>query len=154
MLAGRADHQEIARIDRHAEMLDAAADRLQRRRNDVAAVGNRRGAEDDRELGAAGEHLLERARQRGALVRHAAFGNDGGTGRRQPFVGDLQRLLDHLGREPREHGGNDTDLADAVGRDAHPRPRRRRQRKIASGLRDRERNDLTVAIISPGTTGL
>ena len=49
----RADHQQIAGIDRHAEMLDAAADRFQRRRDDVAAVGDGRSAEHDDEFGAA-----------------------------------------------------------------------------------------------------
>ena len=107
------------------------------------------------ELGAAGEHLLERARQRGALVRHAALGHDGGTGRRQPLVGDLQRLLDHLGREPGQHGGDDADLADAVGRDAHQRlaapPRARASRAAfatANGM------IFTVAIISPANDRL
>src|SRR5262249_22831438 len=33
------DQHEIAGIDRHAEMLDLAADRLDRRRDDVALVG-------------------------------------------------------------------------------------------------------------------
>ena len=74
---GVADHQQIAGIDRHAEMLDAAADGFERRRDDVAAVGDRGGAEHDGQLGAGLEHLVERARERGALVRHAPLGDDG-----------------------------------------------------------------------------
>ena len=85
--ARRADQQQIAGIDRHAEMLDLAACRFDRRRNDVAAVGDRRGAEHDHQLGAAlaaprrcalGERVL--------LVRHAPLGDDAGAGRRQPLA--------------------------------------------------------------------
>ena len=137
MPARSADQQQIAGIDRHAEMLDAAADRLERRRDDVAAVGNRGGAEHDRR---ARRPRLSTSRMSarasgGSLVRHAALGDDAGTGRRKPLGGDLQRLLDHLGREPGQHGRDDADLADAVGRDAHQRLRRRRQRLVARGLR-------------------
>ena len=56
----RADHQQIAGIDRHAEMLDAAADRFERRGNHVAPVGDGRSAEDDGHLGARLEHFFER----------------------------------------------------------------------------------------------
>ena len=37
-----------------------------------------------------------------SLVRHAPLGDDRGAGGRQPLGGDLQRLVDHLGREPRQ----------------------------------------------------
>ena len=60
---GIADQQQIAGIDRHAEMLDPAADCFERRRNDVAPVGDRGGAEHDDEFGALLEHLVERARR-------------------------------------------------------------------------------------------
>ncbi len=83
MAVGGADHQEIAGIDRHAEMLDAAADRLQRSRDHIATVGDRRRAEHDHELGTGLEHLVERARQRRAFMRHAPLGDDRGAGRRQ-----------------------------------------------------------------------
>ena len=46
-----AEQQQIAGIDRHAEPLDAPADRLDRGRNHVAAVGDRRGAEHDQRVG-------------------------------------------------------------------------------------------------------
>ena len=94
----RPDQQQIARIDRHAEMLDAAANRLQRRGDHVAPVGDRRSAEDDDELGALLEHLAERAGERRTLVRYAPLGDDRGIGGRQPLGGDFQRLLDDLGR--------------------------------------------------------
>ena len=44
-----------------------------------------------------------------------------GAGRREPLRGDLQRLLDHLRREPRQQGRDDADLLDLVGRDADER---------------------------------
>ena len=102
-------------------MLDAAADRFQRRRDHVAAVGNGGGAEYDGQFGAGLEHLVERASERRAVVRHAPFGDDRGAGRRQPIGGDLQRLLDDFGGEARQHRGDDADLADAIGRDAQQR---------------------------------
>ena len=86
---GVADHQQITGIDRHAEMLDMAADRFERRGDHVAAIGDGRGAEHDGQFRAGLEHFVERARQRRALVRHAPLGNDGGAGRRQALGGDL-----------------------------------------------------------------
>ena len=117
-----ADQHQVAGIDRHAEMLDLAAHRLDRRRDHVAAVGDRGGAEHDDQLGAGLEHLVDGALERGRLVRHAALGDDLGAGRRQPRLGDLQRLLDHLGRKPRQQRRDDAELAHFVGRDADHRP--------------------------------
>ena len=79
------NQQEIAGINRHAEMLDASADRLDRGRDHVAPVGDRGGAEHDDQLGALAEHLLDGARQRALLVRHAPLGHDAGA-RRAPSV--------------------------------------------------------------------
>ena len=138
----RADQKQIAGIDRHAEMLDAAADRLERRGDHVAPVGDGGGAEDDDHLGALPEHILERARERLRLVRHAPFGNDRGAGRRKPLGGDLERLVDHLRGQPGQHGGNDADLAHAIGRNPHHRPLGRGQRRVAGGGGNGEGNDL------------
>ncbi len=142
MAARVADHQKVAGIDRHAEMLDAPADGFERGGNDIAAVGNRGGAEHDGQLGAFLEHFVQRARERGTLMRHAPFGDDAGARGREPLGGDLQRLLDHLGREPRQQRRHHADLADAIGRNAHQRLLDAGQRRIARGLGDRERNDL------------
>ena len=65
-----AEQQQIARIDRHAEMLDPSADRLDRGRDDIAPVGDGGRAEHDDELGAFAQHLLDRLRER-ALARAA-----------------------------------------------------------------------------------
>ena len=70
--AGAADQQEIAGIDRHAEMLDRAADFGDRGRDHVAAVGDRGRAEHDHEFGAEAEQFLDRRRQH--QPRHAARG--------------------------------------------------------------------------------
>ena len=94
-----ADQQQIAGIDRHAEMLDAPADRLDRGRDHVAPVGDGRGAEHDDQLGALVEHLLDRLRERALLVRHAALGDDrGARPARAARAVTRKRLLDHLGR--------------------------------------------------------
>ena len=63
--------QQIAGIDRHAEPLDAPADRLDCGRNDVAPVGDRGGAERDQRVAAVDEPP-QRFRQRPDLVRDAS----------------------------------------------------------------------------------
>ena len=68
----RTDEEQIARIDRHAEMLDGSARLFDRGGDDVAPVGNGRRAEDDDKLGLAGRLIGDRSRQRPRLVRHPA----------------------------------------------------------------------------------
>src|SRR5262249_50506853 len=75
---GAADQEEIAGIDRHAEMLDGAANARYRSRDHVAAIGNGGSAEHDDEFRAKREQLVDGGRQRLLLVRHAALGDDGG----------------------------------------------------------------------------
>ena len=67
----------------------------------------------------------------------------------------FKRLVDHLGREPRQQRRDDADLADAIGRDAdaaaawpQPAPRRAPRAATANGI------IFTVAIISPATDRL
>ena len=73
LAAQPADQHQIAGIDRHAEMLDLAADRFDRGRDHVAPVGDGRGAEHDDQLGAGLEHLVDRAaRARPARAARAA----------------------------------------------------------------------------------
>ena len=125
-------------------MLDLAADRLDRRRDHVAAVGDGGRAEHDHQLGALAQHLLQRLGERVLLVRHAALGDDGRAGGREPLGGHAQGLLDHLVGEPGQDGGDDAHLADAIGRDLDQRRcrARHRHRRIAHRARHRKRNDL------------
>ena len=125
-------------------MLDPPADRLDRGRNHVAPVGDRGGAEHDDEFGARLEHLVERLGERALLMRHAPLRDDGGARGRERALGDLQGLLDHLGRQAPAAGRDDADLAHAIRRDAHQRRRRcaTRERRVARLAGDRERNDL------------
>ena len=141
--AARRCHQhEIAGIDRHAEMLDGAADRLDGRRNDVAPVRDRGSAEHDHQFHTARQHRIERSGERRGLVRDAAFRDDLGTGRREPVLRDPEGLFDHLVGEARQHRRDDADMADPVGRDAHQGlARARRKRRVARRRADRERND-------------
>ena len=154
--AGIRQEQQVAGIDRHAEMLDAPADRLNRGRDHVATVGDRGRAEHDHEFGALAQHLFDRLRQRGLLMRHAALGDDGGAGRREALLGDLEGLFDDLAGEPGKERRDHADLADAVGRDGHQRPSRAgdRERRIAHPAGDRERNDLHGRDHLARTTGL
>ena len=64
------------------------------------------------ELGAGLEHLVERARERRGLVRHAPLGDDRAPRGREPIERHPQRLLDHLVGEAGQHGRDDADLAD------------------------------------------
>ena len=69
-------------------MLDAAADRFQCRRDDIAAIGDGGSAEHDGQFRAGFEHLVERAGERGALMRHPPLGDDCRAGGGQPLGGD------------------------------------------------------------------
>ncbi len=125
-------------------MLDATADRLDRRGDYVATVGDRRRPEHQHELGAVREHFFDRLGERGLLVRHTPLGDDLGAGRRQPLLRHLQGLLDHLGGKARQHGRHNADLANAIRRDPQQRTGRLRHRKRRVPLApvDGERNDL------------
>ncbi len=151
--AGRADHRlptqaadqhQVAGIDRHAEMLDFAADGLDRRRDDVAAVGDGRGAEHDHQFGARFKHLVDGARERRRLVRHAPLGNDGRASGRNARCGDLEGLLNDFRRQSGQQSRNNADLAHSIGRDANDRLGLCgfRHRLVARTAGDRERNDL------------
>src|SRR5439155_228780 len=138
------DQQEIAGINRHAEMLDAPADRLNCGGDHIAPVGDGRGSEHDDEFSARAEHLLHGARERALLVWYAPFGDDRGRGWRQAFLRHFQGLVDHLAGESRQHGRNHTDLANAIRGNAHQRARRLGdgKRRIARLLSHGERDDL------------
>ena len=161
--AGRAEHRlaarlpdqhQIAGIDRHAEMLDLAADRLDRRRDHVAAVGDGGSAEHHDQLGAFLEHLIDRLGDRALLVRHAALGDDAGAGRRQPRLRHPQGLLDHLGGKARQQRRHHADLLDLVGRDANERLAAAASAAFSEASLVANGMIFTVAIISPSTTGL
>ena len=149
------DQHQIAGIDRHAEMLDAAADRLDRGRDHVAPVGDGGRAEHDDEFGAFLQHLVDRLGERALLVRHPRSATILAPAGARRALGDPQRLLDHLGGEPRQQGRHHADLADAVGRDADERRwSRGRERRVARLAATANGMIFTVAIISPATTGL
>ena len=102
------------------------------------------------------EHLLDRLGERALLVRHAPLCHDRGARRRDPLGRHLERLVDHLAGQPRQQGRDHADLADAIGRNPDERRRRahRVKRRIACLPATANGMILTVAIISPATTGL
>ena len=140
--AGAADQQQIAGIDRHAEMLDRAADLGDRGRDHVAPVGDRGRAEHDHQFGAEAEQFLDRFRQSGLVVRHAALGDDAGAGRRQPLRRHAQGLVDHLWRKPRQQRRDHADLLDDVGRNPQRDLARDINGRVAQLRFDAERNEL------------
>ena len=96
-----------------------------------------------------------RARQRALLVRHAPLGDDRGAGGREPLGRDPQRLVDHLAargraaasRRRRPCGCGRARRGPAAAR-AAASALSRAAAATANGM------ILTVAIISPATTGL
>ena len=142
LAAHGADQHQVAGIDRHAEVLDPPADRFHRGGNHVAPVGNRRRAEHHNKLRASVENLVQRLRQRSLIVRHAALGDDARSGRSQPLLGDFQSLVNDLGRKPRQHRGDHTDLFDLVRRDTDEGRLGNRHCRVARSVADRKRDDL------------
>ena len=135
-------------------MLDAAADGFERGGDHVAAIGDCRRAEHDHKLGAGLKHLVDGARDRLAVMRRAAFGDDRRTGGREAFGSDFQRLLDPLAGQPRQHGRHHADFAEPIGGDSQKLFGHAGERGIARPRVTAKGMIFTVAIISPATTGL
>ena len=114
----------------------------ERRRDHVAPVRNRGRAEHDHKLRAETEQFAHRSLERRLIVRHAAFGHDGGPGRGQPLGRNFQGFVHHLRREPRQHGRNHTDALDDIRGDAQRAAFCRLDRGIAQPCLDAERNKL------------
>ena len=81
-------------------MFDLAPDSFDCRGNHVAAIGDGRSAKHDHQFGAGIKHLIDRARERSLIMRHAPLGKNGRAGRRNARCRDLERLLNDLGRKP------------------------------------------------------
>ena len=77
-----ASQQQVAGIDRHAEMDDLAARLLDAGRHDVVAVDDRRGAGDQVDVAALAFSSLERAGDRLGVVRRPAFADQRAAERR------------------------------------------------------------------------
>ena len=95
--------------------------RLDRRRDDVAPVGDGGSAEHDHQLGTGFEHLIDRRGQRRRCVWHAPLGDDGRAGRRNAGGGDLEGLVDDFWRKSRQQGRHNADLAHLIRRHADDR---------------------------------
>ncbi len=141
-LAELGEQQQVAGIDRHAEMLDLAARRLDRRRQRRLAVGDRRGAGDQQQIAAARPDPLGERRD---LVGAARFADQAPADRGDPLGGDRDGLVEHRFLE-RPAAGSGSAPRRAAGR-ARPDQRRRlgarsaRQRS-SDRARRRERDDL------------
>ncbi len=149
--AGRAEHRRIAElgdekkiagIDRHAEMLDAASGGLDRGGNDVAPIGNGRGAEDDHDVGRSGERAAKRLGERLRLMRHALLEDDDRFGGLEALGQNLHRLRDDGGLEPRQKRGDRGDAAARIRRDADERRAHLRHRLLERVSRHGVRDDL------------
>ncbi len=147
-----AEQQQVAGIDRHAEPFDAPADRLDRGRNDVAPVGDRRRAEHDQRVAPIGEP--SRASPPAVdFVRDALVRDDPRARGRQARLEQTQGLGDDARLQARQQRRDDADPHRAKRRDSHGR-RRPSAPSAASSARPGVANGmiLTVATMSPPAT--
>ena len=138
-----AQQDQVAGIDRHAELQDLAAAALDRRRDDVAPVDDGRAAHHQHDTGAVGERALDDLAQRGRIVRRAQVDGIAAAHRRQPAVGDGDGLVEQRRLHRGKLGLDQRDLArpervegknGLLARDRHA--------GIERSALDRERNDL------------
>ena len=119
--ADMAEQQQIAGIDRHAEMVDPAAGGDDRRRDHVAPVDDRRGAVDQQQI--------DRMAERGANMRlrarrslsAARLEHERAAERGEPGLGHLAGLVEDALLEARKPGLDQADRERPKRRDAQQR---------------------------------
>ncbi len=152
--AERPEKQQVARIDRHAEMIDRAARRFDRGRDDVAPVRDRRCPEDDQQILRWNE--LDAALEPGhPFVRDLDVGRDDRPGRDEAIGENAQRLGDDARLEARQDGRDDADAARPVGREPQRwQPQPPSVSIAASSTRPETAKGMifTVPTISPSST--
>ena len=146
-----ADEQQVAGIDRHAEMLDLAAGRLDRSGDNVGLVDDRGGAEGDQDV----RPLPAQPGQRLGQVLPMSCGTrtssiSDGAGALQPLLEDAPRLVHHRGLQPGQHGRREPDLQRPPGRDARSAAPQS-LRPLATALSGMAKGMIfTVATMRPG----
>src|SRR5262249_51976024 len=90
-----AEKQQIARVDRHPEMIDSAARGDDRCRDYVAPVEDRRGAVNEQHVDAVPDDVADPRRQLGDLVGAALLDDEPAAERRQSPLGDLSGLVEN-----------------------------------------------------------
>ena len=125
-------------------MLDPAADRLDRGRNDIASVSDGGGTEHNDELGTGAKQFVDRCGKSVLLVGNAALPDNVRTRRRQALLRHFECLLNDLGGKAGQQGRDHTNLSDAVRRNAQERRALARddERRIALWAGHGEWNDL------------
>ncbi len=138
-----AEHEQITRIDGHAEVLDHAADALERRRDHVAAIHDRRGAEGEDRRAAVRQQLSERLGHRDLVVIAADLGGEraagGGEAGADPLRGSIEQDGGSFG-ETRQHQAGAVRLKRRDPQDR--RPGGQIAPRVDDGAADRERDDL------------
>ena len=138
------EQHEIAGIDRHPEMIDAAAGEFDTRRDHVAAVDDGRGAENQNRRAALFQKLTHRVRHGLFVVAAADFPGQATAQRFEPPAQHLGRLVEnallHSGKARENQPGGvlrqarDADERSALGGD--------RGAGVDVGARRRKGNDL------------
>ena len=121
-----AEQQQIAGIDRHAEMIDPAAGRHDRRRDHIAPVEDRRGAVDQQHLDPVAECVANPCSEFAGRMGAALLEDERAAERREPALGHLAGLVEDAFLEPRQPGLDQPDRARPERRDAQQRTARRR----------------------------
>jgi hypothetical protein len=118
LAAKLAEHQQIAGVDGHAEMAHLTSRSLHGRRDHIPSIRDRGRAEDDDDLRSERERARQRLREVIDLVMDADVADAlGASEQLQPFVQNLQRLVDDRCLEAGQHRRDDGDPLAAEGSD-------------------------------------
>ena len=119
-VAEAAQQQQIAGVDRHAEMDDLPARRRDRRRNYIAPIGDGGSTGDQQQI-----HIVQPSDGRleiGRLMRATPFDRRPAMQPRQPLIGDLECLVEHALLDARQAGLDQANPAGLQGRQTQDRP--------------------------------
>ena len=106
------EQQQIARIDRHAEMIDRAAGRLDRGRDHIAAVDDRRGAVDQEQIDPSPIVAAISAARSLLLCAQRRLERQGATERIEPALRHLAGFVEDRLLETRQPRLDQSDASD------------------------------------------
>jgi hypothetical protein len=138
------EEQQIARVDRHPEMLDPATRSDDRRGNDVSPIEDRRGAVNQQNVDALAERIADHRCQFTRRVRAPLLEHEPAAERGEPAFGHLPGLVENALLEPGKARLHKPDRARHKWSNAQQGTVRRRDLDAARDRRFRccERDDL------------
>ena len=127
-----AEDEEIAGIDRHAEMDDLAASRLDPRRNDVARIDSGGSAENDEQIDAPLLQIAERGADGLGRVGYSDLSGERRAGGREAFLEEPPGLVEDRRLQRRQGRGDEPDLEGPNGETRIPGPRDTARSRLAA----------------------